>query len=177
LFLMIFQQKLLKFHSSLFRILQERNTVLNYKFDSDVNCQGGMVKRYIEIFLLYFLGVACSFCASDNEKINEIKENYHKLIELNESFVQQIVNVKERKDAQIIIERFIAERDKLVSRINDVENKYPDFRQDPALREFENTLERKTNETVDSGIAALRKFLPVKNLKELVDAMKNTIPK
>jgi hypothetical protein len=137
-----------------------------------------MMNLHFKIVLLCFLGgVSISFCSSHNDKINETKENYHRLIELHESFVRQIVNAKEKKEAQITIERFIAERDSLLLRINEVEKVYPDYRQDPSLREFENTLERKTNEAVDSGIESLRNFLPVNNLKELENAMKNNIPK
>lgn len=136
------------------------------------------MKLPIDIFLLCLLGLSgLSLCSSQNESVNEAKNVYNQLIELNESFTKKIVNVKERKEAQIIIDRFVAEQDKLLTKVNEIENKYPDFRQDPALKEFENTLERKTRQAVYSGIDSLQKIAPVKSVKELADVMNDNLSK
>jgi len=135
------------------------------------------IVSHIDIFLLCIFEL-CVFtlCSSQTESINEAKDIYQKLIALNESFQQKIMNVKEKKEAQIIIERFIADRDRLLSGVDKIEKKYPDFRQNHDLQEFEKTLEKKTRETVDSGIDSLQNIVPVNNLKELADVMNKSIP-
>jgi hypothetical protein len=134
------------------------------------------MKLFKTLFLLCSLGFCINtFCTSKNESIDETKDVYDKLINLTESFKRQILTVKEKKEAIAAIDRFINERDKLFARFNDIERKYPDFRQDPSLKEFENTLGNKTREAVSSGIDSVQRVVPVNNLKELGDLFEKKI--
>ncbi|MGL4370088.1 MAG: hypothetical protein ACRCUT_10520 [Spirochaetota bacterium] len=104
----------------------------------------------------------------------EIKDFYKEMIQTTNSYADRLNAVKNGKEASSIVKEYIDAQKKLIGKGREISKKYPEFkfRDDPALKEYEKSLEQATIHFTESMSAAVKKYMAENEFREALSRFK-----
>ena len=113
---------------------------------------------------LIALLVLSAGCGKESPSVNETKAFYKDMITLTDEAAVRLRDVKDSKDAAAIVSEYVDAQKVLIRKGKALKEKYPDLslHDDPALKEYERSLEEATKRLTVSVTGAMKKYSAVK---------------
>ena len=132
------------------------------------------MKKYIVSLLLLGLFFTAVLCTKKKPVADEVSSFYQEMILTTNSYADKLEAVKDSAEASKIISEYVDRQKILIEKGRLIKSKYPelDLHSDPALKEYEKSLENATKHFTISISSAIRKYISVTEFKESMSRLK-----
>jgi len=127
----------------------------------------------VMLFIMMLLILTGFSCGKNSEAVEETRQYYSEMIDLVKKCSDTIDKSRDADSASRALNSFIESRKHLLNRGKTLSSKYPDLRTDPALVEYEKSLETAMSDFSISLTNAIGKYKNAKVFRKAVESLKN----
>jgi len=140
----------------------------------DINHKRIKMKKYIVLIVIAGVISAAVVCTKKKPVADEVSSFYNEMITTTNTYADKLETVKDSAEASKIVSEYVDSQKKLIEKGRDIQKKYPelDLHSDPALQEYEKSLENATKHFTISITSAIKKYMSVKEFKEALTRLK-----
>lgn len=132
------------------------------------------MKKYIVSFLILGLILTVVVCAKKKPVAEDVSSFYNEMIVTTNTYADKLESVKDSAEASKIISEYVDHQKILIEKGRAIQQNHPelDLHNDPALQEYEKSLEDATKHFTVSFTSAIKKYTSAKEFKEAMFRMK-----